>query len=155
MVIGYTDGDAALFETGRVFVTGRFIEAEVADLVQREGCHVAFYPSVAPETWSYALTHGLRFWFADRRLRLGRDRERLKSVARARLVPVDTGPADMNAALIAAAPSTSGFAARRGRAIDAVDGAEWVRLPDDAWIEAEQTAWACAIARSWPEATRP
>ncbi|WP_109450307.1 glycosyltransferase [Azospirillum sp. TSH64] len=57
VVVGYTLDDTALFETERVFVTGPFSEEEVTDLVRRERVHLALFPSLCPETWSYALSH--------------------------------------------------------------------------------------------------
>lgn len=57
VVVGYTQDDAALFATGRVFITGPFAEEDALDLIERQQGHLAFLPSVCPETWSYALSH--------------------------------------------------------------------------------------------------
>lgn len=60
VVIGYTKDDEEVLSTGKVFVTGRYEEAELPDLIEREAPDLAMFLSVFPETWCYALTHALR-----------------------------------------------------------------------------------------------
>jgi GT2 family glycosyltransferase len=60
VVIGYTEDDASLSKTGRVFITGKYEEGEIGDLIERENPHIAFFPSVTPETWCFTLSHALR-----------------------------------------------------------------------------------------------
>jgi GT2 family glycosyltransferase len=55
-VIGYTVDDDALLVTGKVFITGEFKRLEAAGLIREQGAHLAFLPSIWPETWCYALT---------------------------------------------------------------------------------------------------
>ena len=59
VVIGYTQDDEALFATGKVFVTGHYEETEINALLGPERPHIAFFPTVAPETWCYTLTYAL------------------------------------------------------------------------------------------------
>jgi len=103
VVIGHTEDDAPLFETGRVFVTGPYDEGEAADLLAREACDVALSASVWPETWCYTLTHLLRSGLPLVAFDLGAMAERLSAVPRATLLPLRTDAAGLNAALIAAA----------------------------------------------------
>jgi hypothetical protein len=42
-----------------VSITGRYTDGEVRYLLERERPDVAFYASVFPETWCYALDHAL------------------------------------------------------------------------------------------------
>ena len=55
-LVGYSTDDAALLASG-VWVTGEFREAERAALIEAQAAHIAFLPSVWPETWSFALSH--------------------------------------------------------------------------------------------------
>lgn len=59
VVIGYTQDDKALTDTGRVFVTGEYEEYELEQLITRERPDVALFLSQFPETWCYSLTHAL------------------------------------------------------------------------------------------------
>src|SRR5258705_40073 len=52
-VIGLTPDDARLMETGRVFVTGPYQEAEAVQLIRSNGIDVAWQPSIWPETWCF------------------------------------------------------------------------------------------------------
>ncbi len=56
VVVGFSEEDPPLFATRRGFVTGRFTEEEAVALVQAQNAHIAFLPSVSPETWCYALS---------------------------------------------------------------------------------------------------
>jgi GT2 family glycosyltransferase len=56
IVIGYTNDDQALLDTGRAFVTGEFAPDESTTLIRTQRADMAFLPSVWPETWCYALT---------------------------------------------------------------------------------------------------
>ena len=137
VVIGYTEDDATLFQTGRVFITGRFAEDEVAELLQREDCNVACYPSVAPETWSYALSHGLRSGLPIVAIDFGAVGERLRDVEGARLLQPGADAATLNDALIASATPRLAISVRsRGRAPAAFADGAAAGFPDDgAWIE--------------------
>jgi GT2 family glycosyltransferase len=59
VVIGYTVNDRALFETGRVFVTGEYRETELEQLIAREKPDMALFLSQFPESWCFALTHAV------------------------------------------------------------------------------------------------
>jgi GT2 family glycosyltransferase/glycosyltransferase involved in cell wall biosynthesis len=100
VVIGYTSDDASLLATGRVFITGPYAEDEIGALLEREQCHIALFPSVAPETWCYALTHAIRRRLPIVAFDLGAIAERLSAYDAADLLPLSTKAADLNDLLL-------------------------------------------------------
>jgi len=100
IVIGFTHDDEALLATGRAFITGPFKEKETAALLEREQGHVAFFPSVAPETWSYALTHAMARGLPTVAFDLGAMAERLRSYSAAELLPLSTAAGEINDTLL-------------------------------------------------------
>ncbi len=144
VVIGYSADDPRLFATGRVFVTGPYEEAEVASLIERERCDVLFFASIWPETWCYALSHGLASGLPILAFDLGAMGERLRGVERARLVSAELSAADLNVILIGLARSDDAeqrdrdpwlearfgngetVSARAGEWAEASDGASWL-----------------------------
>ncbi|AFW01065.1 glycosyl transferase [Gluconobacter oxydans] len=54
VLVGHTPDDETLIAAG-VKVTGEYREDEVLDLIGEQNADVGFIPSVAPETWCYAL----------------------------------------------------------------------------------------------------
>ncbi|HEV2364877.1 MAG TPA: glycosyltransferase [Caulobacteraceae bacterium] len=99
-VIGFSEDDASLLETGRVFVTGAYAEDEAAALMAREGPDALFFPSVWPETWCYALTHALASGLPILAFEVGALGERLAGVARARLIAPGTEAGALNDVLL-------------------------------------------------------
>ena len=99
VVIGYTNDDAALLATGRVFISGPYVEDEIGALLEREQCHSALFPSVAPETWCYALTHAMSRGLPIVAFDLGAIAERLSGYGAADLLPLSTRAAVINDAL--------------------------------------------------------
>jgi len=100
VVIGYTHDDDELLKTERVFITGPYQDSEVAGLLDREGPHIAFFPSVVPETWSYALTHALSRGMPILAFDLGAIAERLRTYEVAELLPSSTAAPAINDALL-------------------------------------------------------
>lgn len=88
IVVGHTVDDARLLDTGRVFVTGRYEEAEGAAMVMARNGTLGFIPSVWPETWCYALSTlwrgGLRVAAFD----IGAQAERIRRADAGWLVPI-------------------------------------------------------------------
>ena len=95
-VVGHTEDDARLMATGKVFVTGRYEEEEIEALLRRERPHVAWFASVVPETWCYALSHAIRAGLPIFASDLGALGERLAGVPYATLVAPDMAPAALN-----------------------------------------------------------
>lgn len=96
VIIGYSADDAALFATGKVFITGRYAEDEVEELLAREAPHILFFPSVCPETWCYALTYALRSGLPVLGFDLGAIGERLRAHPNGIVLPVTENPARLN-----------------------------------------------------------
>ncbi|MHB8478308.1 MAG: glycosyltransferase [Steroidobacteraceae bacterium] len=100
VVIGYTENDAPLLATGKVFITGRYGEAEAAHLLQREHADVAWLPSVWPETWCYTLDHALGLGLPVVAFDLGAIAERLRAAGLGELLPLDLEPRHINDRLL-------------------------------------------------------
>jgi GT2 family glycosyltransferase/glycosyltransferase involved in cell wall biosynthesis len=103
IVIGFTCNDPALLATRHAFITGPYVDNEIAALLQREQAHVAFFPSTIPETWCYALSHALAWGLPIVAFALGAIAERLSSYAAAELLPLSMTAAGINAALLQSA----------------------------------------------------
>lgn len=100
IVIGYTRDDAALRATSRVTITGAYQEHEVAALIAREGGDIAWFASVTPETWSYALTHAIAQNLPIVAFDLGAIGERLRAARTGMLLPLNSTPEAINQAFL-------------------------------------------------------
>jgi GT2 family glycosyltransferase len=100
VVIGYTENDAPLLETGRVFVTGRYSEGEALHLLQRERPDIAWLPSVWPETWCYTLDFALGAGLPIAAFDVGAIAERLRAVGQGELMALGLEPARINDRLL-------------------------------------------------------
>ena len=100
-VIGHTEDDERLLGTGRVFVTGPYKDDEVANMIRQHAVHLAWLPSVWPETWCYALGEALRAGLAVAAFDLGAPAERLRATGRGRLLPLGLSAPAVNDALLA------------------------------------------------------
>jgi GT2 family glycosyltransferase len=106
VVIGYTENDRPLLRTGRVEVTGRYVDAEVAHLLRRERPDLLFLPSVWPETWCYALDHALGTSLPIVAFDIGATAERLRAVGEGEgarphtLLGLDLGAREINERLL-------------------------------------------------------
>jgi glycosyltransferase involved in cell wall biosynthesis len=100
-VIGHTEDDDRLLATGRVFVTGPYKDHEVASLIRQHAVHLAWLPSVWPETWCYALGEALRAGLPVVSFDLGAQAERVRATGRGRLLPLGLPAAAINNALLA------------------------------------------------------
>jgi GT2 family glycosyltransferase/glycosyltransferase involved in cell wall biosynthesis len=96
VVIGYTEDDRRLLKTSKVFVTGRYTEGEAPYLIGRERPHLAFMPSVWPETWCYALDHVVRAGLPVVAFDLGAIAERLRAAGLGILLSLDSKPSEIN-----------------------------------------------------------
>jgi len=88
VVVGYTKDDARLLATGKVFVTGRYSEAEVGHLLKREQPDLAWLPSVWPETWCYTLDYALGASLPVVAFDLGAIAERVRDAGAGVLLPL-------------------------------------------------------------------
>jgi GT2 family glycosyltransferase/glycosyltransferase involved in cell wall biosynthesis len=117
VVVGHTDIDAELGEL--MTITGRYREDEVDRLLAEQRCHVAFIPSVWPETYCYTLSIALGAGFPVAVFDLGAQRDRLVAAdpEGAIVLPAeamsDAGLA--NDLLLASAPKAASRSPRPGR----------------------------------------
>lgn len=100
VVMGYTLDDAALFETGRVQITGLYEEPEAPALLAGLQPHVGFLPSTWPETWCYALTHLFAAGLPVAAFDLGAQGERVRKHGKGILLPLTMTPSAINDQLI-------------------------------------------------------
>ena len=105
VVLGRTDRDAALARTGRVKVTGPYSEDEVFERLSTAQCHLAFLPSVVPETYMYTLSIVMAAGLFPVCLDLGAQAERIRAWGYGLVLPLDASPAEINQALIETAIS--------------------------------------------------
>ncbi len=115
VVVGYTEDDAALMATGRVFITGDYDEGEVVALMRRENADLGFLPSVVPETWSYVLSEMWRAGLYVVAFDLGAQAERIRADGRGEVLPLGLSAAAINERLIAIAASPARHPPLRGR----------------------------------------
>ncbi|AWK90203.1 glycosyltransferase [Azospirillum thermophilum] len=99
VVVGFTEEDPPLFATGRAFVVGRFHEEEAVDLVRAQGAHLAFLPSISPETWCYALSTAWRSGLQVAAFDLGALGERIRAHG-GHLLPPSLDASAINDALL-------------------------------------------------------
>lgn len=111
VVIGYTENDAPLLATGKVFITGRYTDGEVAHLIRREQPAIAWLPSVWPETWCYALDHALAAGLPVCGFDLGAIAERVRAAGAGALLPLSLQPSEINDRLLQFAHGTPRLAA--------------------------------------------
>ena len=96
VVIGFTEDDAPLLKTGKVFITGRYCEIEVPHLLQRERPDIVFLPSVWPETWCYALDYALNAGLPVVSFDLGAIAERLRAAGLGLMLPLELNARQIN-----------------------------------------------------------
>jgi len=98
-LVGHTHDDDALISRG-VRVTGEYREEEVQDLIRQQRPDVGLIPSVAPETWCYALGQvwlsGLEAVCFD----LGAQGERVRKSMTGLAVPLGVPPFQLAAILL-------------------------------------------------------
>jgi GT2 family glycosyltransferase/glycosyltransferase involved in cell wall biosynthesis len=110
VVVGHTLDDTRLMQTGRVWVTGRYEEAEGEALLRAQGAALAFIPSTCPETWCFALSLAWRAGLVACGFDLGAQGERIRATGRGFVLPLGLPAGAINSALMSAEP----LAMRRG-----------------------------------------
>ena len=141
IVVGHTIDDARLLETGRVFITGEYREAEATALIAAQRAHLAWLPSIWPETWCFAVSEAWRAGLDVVAFDIGAPAERIRDSGRGILLPLGLAPAALNNALLAARPGASSerhkhprqapFTLRTGPAITIPDQPTSARPPAD------------------------
>jgi hypothetical protein len=101
-VVGGTIDDPRLFDTGRVFITGRFQAEEVENLVRAQQASLGFFPSIWPETWSLGLTELWRAGLTVAAFDFGAQSERIRRTGRGFVLQQGLQASAINNLLVAA-----------------------------------------------------
>jgi glycosyltransferase involved in cell wall biosynthesis len=104
-VVGFTTDDVRLFETGKVFITGRYDEEDCQQLVRSADAQLGFLPSVWPETWCYALSALLEADLDVMSFDIGAQAERILKAKRGFVLPLGSTAHVINDALLSYAAS--------------------------------------------------
>ena len=116
VVAGLTIDDQTLLDTGRVFVTGPYKAEEAVGLIREQTAHLAFLPSIWPETWSLGLTELWRAGLRVAAFDIGTPAERIRRTGRGFLLPLGLSPQQINDALLNVARGRSLLPIRRSSA---------------------------------------
>lgn len=135
VVIGYTENDAPLLATGKVFITGRYGETEAAHLLEREQPDVAWLPSVWPETWCYTLDYALGLGLPVAAFDLGAIAERLRAAGLGELLPLGLEPRHINDRLLQLGAGAKPRPVTESRSVQSA----LPRAPDDAKMMPEKS----------------
>ena len=100
VVVGFTIDDTRLMDAGPVFVTGEYADADAAALIRAQRAHLAFIPSVWPETWCFALSRAWQGGLAAAAFDLGAQAERIRATGRGWLLPLGLPARAVNDALL-------------------------------------------------------
>lgn len=104
VVVGYTADDMRMLDAGPVFITGEYAEADAVALIQAQAAHLAFLPSVWPETWCFALSRAWEAGLAVAAFDLGAPAERIRRTGHGWLLPLGLPARAVNDALIGLQP---------------------------------------------------
>lgn len=104
VLIGASEDDTPLLETGRVMVTGPYREGEAPALIRRSGAALGFLPSIWPETWCFALSELWRGGLYAVGFDLGAQAARIRATGRGVLLPLGLPAARINRLLLAWRP---------------------------------------------------
>jgi glycosyltransferase involved in cell wall biosynthesis len=104
IVVGHTPDDATLLATGRAFVTGPYQEADAVEEIRAQRTHLAFLPSVLPETWCYTLGESWRGGLDVAVFDIGAQAERVRRSGRGWVLPLGLPATAINNALLAVRP---------------------------------------------------
>ena len=99
-VVGHTTDDARLLDTGRVFITGPYEETEAVALIRAQGAHLAWLPSIWPETWCFTLGQAWQAGLAVAAFDLGAPAERIRATGWGWLLPLGLPAGPTNNALL-------------------------------------------------------
>ena len=100
VVVGFTMDDQRLIDTGHVFVTGRYDEADGEALVRAQAAQMAWLPSIWPETWSFALSLAWQAGLPVVAFDIGAPAERIRNHGQGWVLPLGLAPAAINTTLL-------------------------------------------------------
>ena len=107
VLVGYSDRDRDLLESPRFAMTGAYEEHALFERLCQQRCHVAFLPSVWPETYCYTLSAVFLGGLPAIAFGLGAQGERIAEAGGGLLLPIDANAAAINDALLAFTPRES------------------------------------------------
>jgi hypothetical protein len=100
-VIGYTD-EPELRKLANVETTGAYLESDLQGILARNPCHLAFFPSVCPETYSYTLSQAFYAGLYPGAFDIGAVARRIRASGWGHVLPAGMmwRPAEVNDALL-------------------------------------------------------
>jgi glycosyltransferase involved in cell wall biosynthesis len=99
-IIGSTDRDAQLRRLKNVHITGRYRDSDVFERLAAARCHLAFLPTVCPESFMYALSIVMAAGFYTLCYNLGAQAERVNAWGWGKTLPLDLEPHAVNDTLL-------------------------------------------------------
>jgi O-antigen biosynthesis protein len=102
-VIGTTDRDAVFSRLGNVLISGRYQGEEVYERLAAARCHLAFLPSVWPESFMFTLSIVMASGLYTVCFDLGAQASRVRKWGWGQVLQLDAGPESINDSLLAAA----------------------------------------------------
>ncbi len=99
-LVGHSMDDQRLLDTGRVFVTGRYDEAEAVALIAAQAAQIGWLPSIWPETWCFALSLAWQAGLPVAVFDIGAQAERVRNHGQGWVLPLGLSPASINNAFI-------------------------------------------------------
>ncbi|MFT8895790.1 MAG: glycosyltransferase [Acetobacter sp.] len=100
VIVGHTPDDAALMETGHVYVTGCYREEEATALIRAQQPDYGIIPSIWPETWCFALGVTWRAGLNAAAFDLGAVADRIRTTGRGHILPLGISAEQFNVILI-------------------------------------------------------
>jgi len=96
IVIGFTQDDVSVLETGKVFITGKYEEGEAQSLLSLHGLSAALFLSIWPETWCYTLSETWKAGIWPIALDTGAVAERIREAGAGSLLPFGLQASEYN-----------------------------------------------------------
>ncbi len=100
-IVGHTAYDAVLHELTNVAITGVYKEEDVFDILESLHCHCAFFPSVWPETYTFALSIAFLGGLFPIAFDLGAPAARIRESGFGHLIPLTRDAVAINDELLA------------------------------------------------------
>jgi len=100
VVIGYTQNDAYFDAYSNIVITGKYVENELSQYVEKYKCTLALFLSVCPETYSYTLSESLSLGLFPVSFDIGAIASRLRAYQIGKILPLGATIEDINNALV-------------------------------------------------------
>ena len=100
VLVGRSIDDERLLNTGRVFVTGGYEQADVVELIRRQNAGLGWVPSIWPETWCMTLSEIWQSGLSAVAFDIGAPAERIRRTGRGFVLPLGLSPKAINKLLM-------------------------------------------------------